>query len=175
LKGKRDKDLEEPITALPLSYLARARAGIEPATGVIFQAFAKLESASTAARGDETVLVFGFERCSLIGIRRAGGSVLDSFQLFGEGLGFDFFDPMSSSVRTGGESGNEIEDVVAEAADVEDVLSVGSLRGGVRNDVDADELRFRVAVLELFPFDHHGGSTVGFGIGPGFVIGNEDH
>ena len=31
---------EESITALPLSYLASARAGIEPATNVFFQAFA---------------------------------------------------------------------------------------------------------------------------------------
>jgi hypothetical protein len=36
-----DKGLERWFMALPLSYLACARAGIEPATNVIFPAFAE--------------------------------------------------------------------------------------------------------------------------------------
>lgn len=56
-KENRDKNSEEPITALPLSYLACARAGIEPATNVFFQAFAARMGASTVASGSETFLV----------------------------------------------------------------------------------------------------------------------
>jgi hypothetical protein len=37
----RDEEGKIRITALPLSYLACARAGLEPATGVIFRAFAE--------------------------------------------------------------------------------------------------------------------------------------
>ena len=40
-KRNRDKEWDEPITALPLSYPAFAGAGIEPATNVIIQAFAE--------------------------------------------------------------------------------------------------------------------------------------
>ena len=40
-KRNRDKESDDPITALPLSYPAFAGAGIEPATNVIIQVFAE--------------------------------------------------------------------------------------------------------------------------------------
>ena len=75
-----------------------------------------------------------YSRCNLIGILRAERGIPGSgnFHFLFEGLTVDFAQPVIGSDGTGGKAGDEIEDRVAEAADVEDVWTAERLGGGVR-------------------------------------------
>lgn len=88
---------------------------------------------------------------------------------------FDFADPVVGAIGAGGETGDDFEDHVAETTDVEDVLPLKGLRGGVWHQVDADQPGFRVAPSELFPLGHHRGAAIHLGVGPGLVVGDEDN
>ena len=69
----------------------------------------------------------------------------------------------------------QIEHLVREAADVEDVLSLGSLRRSGRLDVDADQFRVRVASAELGPLRHRRRPSIATSINPRLVVRDVDH
>src|SRR5690606_25975694 len=65
--------------------------------------------------------------------------------------GLDGADPALGRAGALDERGDRVEDRVGEAADVEDVVAIERLRVGVGLDVDAHQLRLRVALLQELP------------------------
>ena len=51
---------------------------------------------------------------------------------------FNFTDPMVATISFLGEGGDDLEDGVVEAADIENVLAIGGLGGGIGDDVETD-------------------------------------
>lgn len=66
------------------------------------------------------------------------------------------------------------EDVVAEAADVEDVRAVFRGRRHIRLDVDADEFGLRAALFQGIPFGEQGTFVAVMLIRPRFVVRDDD-
>src|ERR1043165_7801431 len=82
----------------------------------------------------------------------------------------DDADPVVGVEAASGEVRDQIEDLIGEAADVEDVRRFGCLRRAVGLHVNADQTRARVAPLEDRPLAHRLGAAARAGVHPGLVV-----
>ena len=91
-------------------------------------------------------------------------------------LGFlNLFHPEIRAHTLLGERADEREHLVGEAPDVQDVMAVLRLCGGVGLDVQADEFGFGAALFQDVPFFHQAGFAAPLSeVCPAFVIRHDD-
>src|SRR5437660_11920592 len=82
----------------------------------------------------------------------------------------DHADPVVGVESARGEVRDHVEDLIREAADVEDVLAFGRLRRAVGLHVNADQARAPVAALEDRPLAHRRRAAATSGVYPRLVV-----
>ena len=104
----------------------------------------------------------------------SGGGVLLLRRFAQQFDGFDAAHPVVVAAVLRREVAEQGEDMVAEAADVEDVRTVSGLNGCIRLDVDADEFGLRAALFQGVPFSEQGAFVAVHLIRPRFVVRDDD-